>query len=92
MYGLPDLSTLTMATSGDRNKLVRQILAPSICLSRGWPTFAWRGGYPRRSQERGAPAHRGHAADGPVTGTISFDTVIELKSGNCRLSGGDDAR
>ena len=27
MYGLPDLSALTMATSGDRNKLVRQILA-----------------------------------------------------------------
>ena len=25
MYGLPDLSALTMATSGDRNKLVRQI-------------------------------------------------------------------
>ncbi len=27
IYGLPDLSALTMATSGDRNKLVRQILA-----------------------------------------------------------------
>ena len=27
MYGLPDLSTLTMAATGDRNKLVRQILA-----------------------------------------------------------------
>src|ERR1700678_1148679 len=26
-YGLPDLSTLTMAATGDRNKLVRQILA-----------------------------------------------------------------
>src|ERR1700692_4565996 len=24
MYGLPDLSALTMATSGDRNKLIRQ--------------------------------------------------------------------
>jgi len=23
---------------------------------------------------------------------ISFDTVIELKTGNCRLTGGDDAR
>jgi len=28
----------------------------------------------------------------PVPEPISFDTVIELKSGNCRLSGGDDAR
>src|ERR1700677_3279602 len=26
-YGLPDLSSLTMAASGDRNKLVRQILS-----------------------------------------------------------------
>jgi type VI secretion system protein ImpF len=28
----------------------------------------------------------------PVPEPISFDTVIELKSGNCHLSGGDDAR
>jgi len=27
MYGLPDLSALTMATAGDRNKLLRQIQA-----------------------------------------------------------------
>ena len=26
-YGLPDLSSLTMAASGDRNRLVRQVLA-----------------------------------------------------------------
>src|ERR1700683_5064363 len=26
-YGLPDLSSLTMAASGDRNKLVKQILS-----------------------------------------------------------------
>ncbi len=28
----------------------------------------------------------------PSPEPISFDTIIELKSGNCRLSGGDDAR
>ena len=28
----------------------------------------------------------------PVPEPISFDTVIELKSGTCHLSGGDDAR
>ena len=28
----------------------------------------------------------------PSPEPISFDTVIELKSGNCHLSGGDDAR
>src|SRR5271170_3838433 len=27
IYGLPDLSSLTMAASGDRNRLVKQILA-----------------------------------------------------------------
>ena len=28
----------------------------------------------------------------PVPEPISFDSIIELKSGNCHLSGGDDAR
>ena len=28
----------------------------------------------------------------PVPEPITFDTVIELKSGNCRLTGADDAR
>ena len=28
----------------------------------------------------------------PVPEPVSFDTVIELKSGNCHLTGGDDAR
>jgi predicted component of type VI protein secretion system len=28
----------------------------------------------------------------PVPEPITFDTVIELKSGTCRLSGGEDAR
>ena len=27
VYGLPDLSTLTMATAGDRSKLTRQVIA-----------------------------------------------------------------
>jgi predicted component of type VI protein secretion system len=28
----------------------------------------------------------------PVPEPISFDTVIEVKSGNCRISGAGDAR
>ena len=28
----------------------------------------------------------------PVPEPVSFDSVLELQSGNCRLSGGDDAR
>jgi type VI secretion system protein ImpF len=92
-YGLPDLSSLTMAASGDRNKLVRQILA-SINLFE-----------PRLANVRLVVVETPDSAKkdvrlrveamlrmDPVPEPISFDTVIELKSGNCRLTGGDDAR
>ena len=93
MYGLPDLSALTMATSGDRNKLVRQIVAAINLFE------------PRLANVRVAWVETPDAAKGearlcieamlrmdPSPEPISFDTIIELKSGNCRLSGGDDAR
>jgi type VI secretion system protein ImpF len=93
MYGLPDLSALTMATSGDRNKLVRQIVAAINLFE------------PRLANVRLAWVETPDAAKGevrlrieamlrmdPSPEPISFDTFIELKSGNCRLSGGDDAR
>jgi type VI secretion system protein ImpF len=93
VYGLPDLSTLTMAASGDRNRLVRQILATIDLFE------------PRLANVRLVLVETPDAAKkdvrlrieamlrmDPVPEPISFDTVIELKSGNCRLSGGDDAR
>src|ERR1700677_519853 len=92
-YGLPDLSTLTMAASGDRNKLVRQILATINMFE------------PRLANVRLVVVETPDSAKkdvrlrveamlrmDPVPEPISFDTVIELKSGNCRLTGGDDAR
>jgi type VI secretion system protein ImpF len=92
-YGLPDLSGLTMATSGDRNKLVRQILAAINLFE------------PRLANVRLVTVENPDTAKSevrlrieamlrmdPSPEPISFDTVIELKSGNCRLSGGDDAR
>jgi type VI secretion system protein ImpF len=92
-YGLPDLSALTMAASGDRNKLVRQILATINLFE------------PRLANVRLVMIETPDSAKkdvrlrveamlrmDPVPEPISFDTVIELKTGNCRLTGGDDAR
>jgi type VI secretion system protein ImpF len=93
VYGLPDLSALTVATAADRNRLVRQIL-DTIKLFE-----------PRLANVRLVMVETPDAAKkdvrlrieamlrmDPVPEPVSFDTVIELKSGNCRLSGGDDAR
>jgi len=93
MYGLPDLSALTMATIGDRNKLIRQIVAAINLFE------------PRLANVRLLMIENPDAAKSevrlrieamlrmdPSPEPISFDTVIELKSGNCRLAGGDDAR
>lgn len=92
-YGLPDLSSLTMAASGDRNRLVKQILS-TINLYE-----------PRLANVRLVVVETPDSAKkdvhlrveamlrmDPVPEPISFDTVIELKSGNCRLTGVDDAR
>ncbi|MGD0628146.1 MAG: type VI secretion system baseplate subunit TssE [Terracidiphilus sp.] len=92
-YGLPDLSTLTMAATGDRNKLVRQILATINMFE------------PRLANVRLVLVETPDSAKkdvrlrveamlrmDPVPEPISFDTVIELKSGNCHLTGGEDAR
>lgn len=92
-FGLPDLSSLTMLASGDRNRLVRQVLATISQFE------------PRLTNVRLVMVEAPDAAKkdvrlrieamlrmDPVPEPITFDTVIELKSGNCRLTGGDDAR
>jgi type VI secretion system protein ImpF len=93
VYGLQDLSALTMLASGDRNRLVRQILATINLFE------------PRLANVRLVLVETPDSAKkdvhlrveamlrmDPVPEPITFDTVIELKSGNCRLTGGDDAR
>jgi type VI secretion system protein ImpF len=93
IYGLPDVSSLTMAASGDRNRLVRQILATINLFE------------PRLANVRLVMVETPDAAKkdvrlrieamlrmDPVPEPVSFDTVIELKSGNCHLIGGEDAR
>ncbi len=93
IYGLPDLSALTMATAADRGRLMRQILATINIFE------------PRLSNVRIVIVETEDSSKkdvrlrieamlrtDPVPEPISFDSVIELKSGNCHLSGGDDAR
>jgi type VI secretion system protein ImpF len=93
VYGLPDMSSLTMAASGDRNRLVRQIIGTINMFE------------PRLTNVRLVLVENPDSAKkdvrlrieamlrmDPVPEPVSFDTVIELKSGNCVLSGGDDAR
>jgi type VI secretion system protein ImpF len=93
VYGLPDLSALTMASMADRNKLVRQVVATIAMFE------------PRLTNVRLVLVESADAGKkdvrlrieamlrmDPVPEPIQFDTVIELKSGNCHLSGGDDAR
>ena len=93
MYGLPDLSALTMASMADRNKLVRQVVGAINMFE------------PRLTNVRLVLVETPDAGKkdvrlridamlrmDPVPEPVSFDTVIELKSGNCHLAGGDDAR
>ena len=93
VYGLPDLSTLAVSASADRNRLVRQI-ASTVSLFE-----------PRLANVRVAMVETADSAKkdvrlridamlrmDPVPEPITFDTVIELKSGNCRVSGSEDAR
>jgi len=92
-YGLPDLSSLTMASTADRNRLVRSILATINLFE------------PRLTNVRLVLVETPDAGKkdvrlrieamlrmDPVPEPVSFDTIIELKSGNCHLTGGDDAR
>jgi type VI secretion system protein ImpF len=93
VYGLPDLSALSIAIAADRNKLTRQILA-AIALFE-----------PRLAGVRLSIVEAPDAAKkevrlrieamlrmDPVPEPISFDSVIDLSTGNCRIPGGDDAR
>jgi type VI secretion system protein ImpF len=93
VYGLPDLSALSMATIADRTRLTRQILATINLFE------------PRLSNVRLVMIETENPGKkdvrlridamlklDPVPEPISFDSLIELKSGTCHLTGGDDAR
>ncbi|HTJ29072.1 MAG TPA: type VI secretion system baseplate subunit TssE [Acidobacteriaceae bacterium] len=93
VYGLQDMSTLTMAANGDRNRLVRQI---TMTINLFEPRLAnvriVLVETPDASKKDVRLRIEAMLRMDPTPEPISFDTVIELKSGNCQLSGGDDAR
>ncbi|MGA7523378.1 MAG: type VI secretion system baseplate subunit TssE [Acidobacteriaceae bacterium] len=93
VFGLPDLSTLSMATAADRSRLTRQVAA---AIANFEPRLA---GVRVSLAETSDPSRKdvrmrieAMLRMDPVPEPISFDTVLELKTGNCRVSGGDDAR
>jgi type VI secretion system protein ImpF len=93
VYGLPDLTAISVGSSGDRNRLVRQLLAtintfePRLANVRVVLVEA-----PDSGKKDVRMRIEAMLRMDPVPEPITFDTVIELKSGNCHLSGGDDAR
>ena len=93
IYGLPDLSILTMANVGDKNRLVKQIMS-TISLFEPRLTNVRLVMVDAQDQVKKDVRLRIEAMlkMDPVPEPISFDTVIELKTGNCLLSGEDDAR
>jgi type VI secretion system protein ImpF len=92
-YGLPDLSSVSVGSSGDRNRLVRNLLATINLFE---PRLANVRLVLVETPDSGKKDVRlrieAMLRMDPVPEPISFDTVIELKSGSCHLSGGDDAR
>lgn len=93
VYGLPDLSALTMSSSADRNRLVRQILSTiSLFEPRLINVRLVLVETPDAGKKDVRLRIEAMLRMDPVPEPVSFDTVIELKSGNCHLSGGEDAR
>jgi len=93
VYGLPDLSGVSVGSSGDRNRMVRQVLATINLFE---PRLANVRLVLVETPDSGKKDVRlrieAMLRMDPVPEPVSFDTVIELKSGTCHLSGGDDAR
>lgn len=92
VYGLPDFSQYTMASAADKAKLLRQLLntikifEPRLANVRLVPVETADGGI----QQFRLRIEAMLLMD-PSPEPVSFDTVIGLKSGNARISGGANA-
>ncbi len=95
VYGLPDFSTFTMASASDQTRLVRQLVSaikmfePRLSNVRVVPIES--SDRPRTGLQELRLRIEGLLRMDPSPEPVSFDTVIELKSGVCRLSGGASA-
>lgn len=92
VYGLPDFSSYGAASAPDRAKLVRQLInaikvfEPRLLNVRIVPVESTQG----TIQELRFRIEALLAMD-PAPEPVSFDTVVELRSSNCRVSGGPNA-
>jgi type VI secretion system protein ImpF len=88
IYGLPDFSQYTMASASDQAKLLRQLLTTVKLFE---PRLANVRLVPLETTEKGIQQFRlrieAMLLMDPSPEPVSFDTVIGLKSGNCRISG-----
>jgi len=92
VYGLPDFSQYTMISASDQAKLLKQLLNTV-------KTFEPRLGnvriVPLETSEKGVQQFRlrieAMLLMDPSPEPVSFDTVIGLKSGTCKISGGANA-
>jgi type VI secretion system protein ImpF len=91
-YGLQDLSSFATAKAGDQARILRHLLATVKLFE---PRLANVRIVPVESDGTGIQELRvrieGMLLMDPAPEPVSFDTFIELKSGNCRLSGGPNA-
>jgi type VI secretion system protein ImpF len=89
VYGLPDFSQYTMASAADQAKLLRQILATIKMFE---PRLANVRLVPVENAENGIQQLRlrieAMLLMDPSPEPVSFDTVIGLKTGNAKISGG----
>ncbi len=92
VYGLPDFSNYGAASAPDRAKLLRQIMTAIKLFE---PRLLNVRLVPIESDETGIQELRfrieGLLAMDPAPEPVSFDTVVELRSSNCRVSGGPNA-
>ena len=92
IYGLPDFSQYTMASLSDQAKLIKQILNTIKLFE---PRLGSVRIVPVETQETGIQQFRlrieAMLLMDPAPEPVSFDTVIGLKSGNCKISGGVNA-
>jgi type VI secretion system protein ImpF len=90
VYGLADLSTYSMGSTADQAKLLRHLLGvvklfePRLANVRVIPLDSSGGTGLQELRLR----IDGMLLMDPSPEPVSFDTVIELKSGVCRLAGG----
>jgi type VI secretion system protein ImpF len=92
VYGLPDFSSFTMASPADQSKLLRHLVAaiklfePRLANVRILPVET-----PTVGMQRVRLRIEATLLMDPNPEPISFDTVIELRSGNCHVSGDANA-